>query len=176
MPHLTVRQAAERVGISRQTMFRHIKQGRVSATTSHSGEKQIEVTELLRAYGALQPETVKTPTTSDRQRQSHREISTPTTVAYQIELEKLRAQLEIKTVELSLAKERIAELKTREVDFSEEKNRLLTLVEQQSRLLAAPLTTPQIKPNTKQKITKAKSPTKRVEDKKATKSTTVKRK
>ena len=134
-----MRQAAEQVGVSRQTMFRHIKEGRVSATLSHSGEKQIEVTELLRAFGSLQAATVTPTTPSNRSRQSHSDSATPATVAYQIELERLRAQLEIKTAELDLAKERIAELKTREHGSQEEKNRLLTLIEQQSRLLAAPV-------------------------------------
>lgn len=139
MPQLTVRQAAERVGISRQTMFRYIKEGRVSATLSHSGEKQIEISELLRAFGALQPETVTPATPCDSMRQSHRDSETPATVTYQIELERLKAQLELKNAELELAKERIAELKSREHTAAEEKHRLLTLIEQQTRLLAAPV-------------------------------------
>lgn len=138
MPQLTVRQAAERVGVSRQTMFRYIKEGKVSATLSHSGEKQIEVSELLRAFGSLQPETATPATQSNRQRQPQDNNATPMTVAYQIELERLKAQLELKNAELELARERIAELKSREHSSSEEKNRLLTLIEQQTRLLEAP--------------------------------------
>lgn len=138
MAQLTVRQAAERVGISRQTMFRYIKEGRVSATLSHSGEKQIEISELLRAFGALQPETVATTTNRDNKRQSHNVADTPALVNYQIELERLKAQLELKSAELDLAKERIAELKSREHTAADEKNRLLTLIEQQTRLLTAP--------------------------------------
>lgn len=140
MPQLTVRQAAERVGISRQTMFRHIREGRVSATLSHSGQKQIEITELLRAFGTLQPETVTPATTKDNQIQSQSDRVTPLAVTYQIEIERLKAQLTLKSSELELAKERIAELKQREHDALAEKNRLLTLVEQQTRLLEAPNT------------------------------------
>jgi len=135
-----VRQAAERVGISRQTMFRHIREGRVSATLSHSGQKQIEITELLRAFGTLQPETVTPATTKDNQIQSQSDRVTPLAVTYQIEIERLKAQLTLKSSELELAKERIAELKQREHDALAEKNRLLTLVEQQTRLLEAPNT------------------------------------
>jgi len=126
-------------------MFRYIKEGRVSATLSHSGEKQIEISELLRAFGALQPETVTPATARDSMRQSHRDSETPATVTYQIELERLKAQLELKTSELELAKERIAELKRREHTAGEEKNRLLTLIEQQTRLLVAPVPTPKKK-------------------------------
>ena len=120
-------------------MFRYIKEGRVSATLSHSGEKQIEITELLRAFGALQPETVTRDTARDSLRQSQSDNATPATVTYQIELERLKAQLELKTSELDLAKERISELKSREHESAAEKNRLLTLIEQQSRLLTAPV-------------------------------------
>ena len=140
MPQLTVRQAAERVGISRQTMFRHIREGRVSATLSHSGQKQIEITELLRAFGALQAETVTPATTKDNQIQSQSDRVTPLAVTYQIEIERLKAQLTLKISELELAKERITELKQREHDALAEKSRLLTLVEQQTRLLEAPNT------------------------------------
>ena len=140
MPQLTVRQAAERVGISRQTMFRHIREGRVSATLSHSGQKQIEITELLRAFGALQAETVTPATTKDNPIQSQSDRVTPLAVSYQIEVERLKAQLTLKSSELELAKERITELKQREHDALAEKNRLLTLVEQQTRLLEAPNT------------------------------------
>lgn len=139
---LSVRQAALQAGISRQTLFRYIKEGKISATLSHTGEKQIQVAELMRVFGALQTETVTPITASDRLRQSHRNTETPATVAYQIELERLQAQLEIRTAELALAKERIAELKTREHSSTEEKNRLLTLIEQQSRLLSAPQPAP----------------------------------
>lgn len=134
-----MRQAAEQVGVSRQTMFRHIKEGRVSATLSHSGEKQIEVTELLRAFGALQTATVTLDTPQDRPRQPQRDSFTAATVTYQIEIERLKAQLTLKTSELELAKERITEIKEREHEAVVERNRLLTLIEQQTRLLAAPV-------------------------------------
>jgi len=120
-------------------MFRYIKEGKVSATLSHSGEKQVEITELLRAFGQLQPETVTLETPRDSLRLPPRDRETPVSVTYQIELERLKAQLELKITELDLAKERISELKGREHIATEEKNRLLTLIEQQSRLLTAPI-------------------------------------
>lgn len=148
---LSVKQAADRVGLSRQTMFRHIKDGKISATTNHAGQKQINIAELLRVFGELQPETAIPETVIDRSRQKPRDKETApvttTAVAYQIELVRLQAQLDIKKAELELAKERINELKAREHGAGEEKNRLLTLIEQQSRLLAAP--TPKAAPRKK---------------------------
>ena len=137
MTYLTVRQAAEQVGVSRQTMFRHIKDGRISATVDRDGQKQIDVAELLRVFGAIQSPVATAKTASDRSRLTQKNETAPS-LTYQIELEKLRAQLELKAAELALAKERISELKSRENQVVEEKNRLLTLIEQQSRLLTAP--------------------------------------
>lgn len=105
------------------------------------GQKQIDVSELLRVFGKLQSLNSKPTTTSDRLRLTQKtEKETPN--LYQVELEKLRVQLEFKDAELALAKERISELKSREHQVVEEKNRLLTLIEQQSRLLAAPIQKP----------------------------------
>ena len=118
-------------------MFRHIKDGKVSATVDRDGQKQIDVTELLRVFGELQSPTATVKTANDRSRLTQKTETAPG-LAYQIELEKLRAQLELKAAELALAKERISELKSREHQVVEEKNRLLTLIEQQSRLLTAP--------------------------------------
>lgn len=159
MTQLTVRQAAERVGVSRQTMFRYIQQGRVSSTLRRDGEKQIQVAELLRVFGELQPETVSPTTTGNRLRQSLHDRETTPSVAYQIELERLKAQLELKAAELDMARERISELKTREHDFGIEKNRLLTLIEQQSRLLAPPAKAAAKRPSaTKEKVKTAAAP------------------
>ena len=38
-------------GISRKTLYAHIKQGEVSATVNDQGDKVIDHTELLRVYG-----------------------------------------------------------------------------------------------------------------------------
>lgn len=163
--YLTVRQAAERAGVSRQTMFRHIKDGKVSATVDRDGQKQIDVSELLRVFGELQSSTAtaKTPSNSPRLTQKNETVPGFT---YQIELEKLRAQLELKAAELALAKERISELKSREHQVVEEKNRLLTLIEQQSRLLSAP--TPKTPPRPPSIAKKAEAPKPKVTPKKVT--------
>lgn len=122
-------------------MFRHIKDGRVSATVDRNGQKQIDVAELLRVFGQLQSPAATDGAVGDRSRLTQKN-ETVAGLGYQIELERLRAQLELKAAELAMAKERISELKSREHQVLEEKNRLLTLIEQQSRLLAAPVSKP----------------------------------
>jgi len=138
MAQLTVRQAAEQVGVTRQTMYRCIASGRVSATTAHDGEKQIDSAELLRAFGRLQAPSVTAATRNDRPRQTRAPLDNPMSAAIQVELERLRLQLEFKAAELAMAQQRIDELKQRERDGAAERERLLALLEQSTRLLAAP--------------------------------------
>lgn len=140
MAQMTVRQAAQQVGVSRQTMFRKIADGTVSATIDHQGQKQIDSAELLRVFGALQTPDATPATASDRPRLTRTTGDTALSPAVLVELERLRLQLEFKAAELALAQQRIDELKAREREAMTERDRLLTLLEQSSRLLAAPAT------------------------------------
>lgn len=162
---LTVRDAADKVGVTRQTIFKYIRQGKISATLSRDGKKQIDVSELIRVFGELQQDTGTSSYTNDRRTLSPKPLTTPTTVALQIELERMKSMLEFKQAELVMAKERIAELKDREAQVKErereaieERNRLIGVIEQQGRLLAAPAaiapkaTTPVAKPIAKAKV------------------------
>jgi FtsZ-binding cell division protein ZapB len=146
---LSVREAAYRVGVTRQTLFKYIREGKVSATVGHEGQKQVDVSELLRVFGELQPDTGTDGHSSDRRPLSQAKAATATTTALQVELERMKTELHFKEKELALAKERIDELKARETEAkhreregTEERLRLLGVVEQQNRLLAAPIKTP----------------------------------
>lgn len=139
MAQLTVRQAAQQAGVSRQTMFRKIKEGTVSATIDHQGQKQIDSAELLRVFGALQTPRDNPATGNDRPRLTRATGETAAvSPAVLVELERLRLQLEFKAAELAMAQQRIDELKQREREAMTERDRLLSLLEQSSRLLAAP--------------------------------------
>ena len=149
MTQLTVRDAADKVGVTRQTIFKYIRQGKISATLSRDGKKQIDVSELIRVFGELQQDTGTSSYTNDRRTLSPKPLTTTTTVALQIELERMKSMLEFKQAELVMAKERIAELKDREAQVKErereaieERNRLIGVIEQQGRLLAAPAPAP----------------------------------
>ena len=95
MAQLSVRDAALRAGISRQTMFRYIEQGRISATNNRAGQKQIAVSELLRVFGELQPETV-TETTAATVRDTKRQgpDSLSVTATQQLEIAQLKKNIE----------------------------------------------------------------------------------
>ena len=53
-----ISEAAKMVGKHRKSIYRHIKQGRVSSHTGDDGEKYIDTSELIRVYGKIEtPET-----------------------------------------------------------------------------------------------------------------------
>lgn len=53
MTKLTITEAALLVKKSRKTLYRHIEQGKVSASQNDTGEKVIDTSELIRVYGEL---------------------------------------------------------------------------------------------------------------------------
>ena len=116
-------------------MFAYVKSGRVSATVDpHTGEKRIDISELLRVFGD-RPKTDRSMTIKDDSRQTE---ATPGAVALQIEVATLRAQLDARSAEVSMLKDRVAELKDREHQADQERQKLLALLEQSQRLLVAP--------------------------------------
>src|SRR5687767_616797 len=50
MAHLTLREAADAVGVSKSTLFRAIRNGRLSATRDDDGNYHVDPSELFRVY------------------------------------------------------------------------------------------------------------------------------
>lgn len=132
---LTVSDAALQVGVTRQTIFKAIKSGKLSATQNNRGHMQINVVELLRVYGELQSPDQVAQNKANRVQQSP---ALPASAGLQLELERMKLLIERKDFELEQMRERVAELKTREQQANEERLRVFGLLEQQTRLLAAP--------------------------------------
>lgn len=132
---LTVSEAAQRVGVSRQTIFKAIKQGKLSATLAHEGVKQVDISELLRVYGRLlsPDEVAKNQVYKER-------LSTPevATAQLQLELERAKLQIERRDFELEQLRSRLDEMRERERTATEERLRLFGIIERQSLLLSAP--------------------------------------
>lgn len=152
MTQLSVREAAYRVGVTRQTLFKYIRLGKVSATTRRDGQKQVDISELIRVFGELQVNTVATDDRNDKRTLSSTTSATPAVTILQLDLERMKSQLQFKDAELALARERIDELKARETEAkhreresTEERLRMLGVIEQQNRLLAAPVPTPRVR-------------------------------
>lgn len=149
---LTVSDAALQVGVTRQTIFKAIKSGKLSATQNHRGHMQINVVELLRVYGELQsPDQVA----QNKVNRSLQSPALPASASLQLEIERMKLLIERKDFELEQMRERVSELKTREQQATEERLRVFGLLEQQTRLLAAPAPVAAAKPQTKRPATKA---------------------
>lgn len=55
MPQHTINEAAKLVGRDRKTLYRAIKEGRLTATVDATGQKQVDTSELIRVFGELKP-------------------------------------------------------------------------------------------------------------------------
>lgn len=149
--HFSLSEAAQKAGISRSSIYRLIDEGKLSATTDRRGKKVVELTELLRVFGTIQDETAQNTSQEDKK---HKPVNTSGTVsktgqdtlvsAVQ-ELERMRYQLQLKDMELKLkdkelelVQERLGDLKQVAEQVSQEKNKLLEIIERQTLLLAAP--------------------------------------
>lgn len=133
--YLTVSDAAAHVGVTRQTIFKQIKAGKLSATQNRKGHLQVNVVELMRVHGELQsPEQVA------KNRLNRQQQTTPATAtgALQLELERAKWELEKKDFELEQMRVRVEEMRERERENKDEKQQLLTIIERQTLLLAAP--------------------------------------
>ena len=112
MPVLTMTQAAQQASISRSTLYRAIRAGRVSVVSLPTGGRGIDTSELIRAFGPFQADTKQvTPSGTPSDTAVMRERCT----MLEREIEWLRAEL---------------------ADAKNEKNRLLGLLEQ--RLIETP--------------------------------------
>ena len=122
MTELNISAAARTAGVSRTTIQKAIKAGKLSATTNAVGNRVIDLSELLRVYGPLQPlpQGVAMPTRQQTAGEMGSQVASQT------------ALIEVLHEQLRLALER--EQQTRE-QAREDKARLLTLleIEQQAR-------------------------------------------
>lgn len=114
--------------MSRQTLYRYVKDGRISATVGHDGQKQVDTAELLRVFGTL--ETAATPETApgDSVRQPETGPATAATPAETAENARLEAELAAARTLLDATRTELAAAKERE-------SKLLDIVQSQTRLL-----------------------------------------
>lgn len=101
----SVTEAAKLAGVTRRTIYRYIKQGKLSAAVSDSDTTVIETSELLRVFGALsQPEPEKVSTGS------HDKPATDVTVLLE-EIRDMKSEIEsLKQTQLLM----LEDLKARE--------------------------------------------------------------
>ena len=100
MPLLTIAQAARTIGVARSTIYAHLRSGKLSATRTPTGERQIDTSELARVYGAIGQTT-----------QSNVVSPTPQDIALlQAKIESLEAQNRLLQDEVQASREEKAKL------------------------------------------------------------------
>ena len=62
----TVTEAAKLAGVTRRTIYRYIKQGKLSSVVTDSNTTQIETSELLRVFGSLSQQEAPQVSTGSR--------------------------------------------------------------------------------------------------------------
>ena len=147
MAELTLRQAAGQVGVSRQTVYRMVKEGKLTATTRHDGQKVVDTAELLRAFGRLTPETVarqppvlqpETPPATARpglQAMSAADVSREAAAA---DRAAMQAELQAARAALRKAEEHRAEAREREAKLMELAQSATRLLEHREAAAAPP--------------------------------------
>jgi len=93
MSQVSISEAAKLVGRDRKTLYKDIKSGRLSATLSETGSRQVDTVELIRVYGELRNPTDSRATVVDPQKTT----------------EELRVRLAAAEAELSQMRERLTE-------------------------------------------------------------------
>ena len=140
MAELTLRDAAKQVGVSRATIYRAVKEGRLSATVRpHDGQKVVDTAELLRVFGSLKPrqaETASETALRDRPRQAE---TAPPSLAY-MTAEDRRREVEIAgrealRADLAAARDTIRRLEQQAQEARERELKLMELAASATRLL-----------------------------------------
>ena len=122
MALVTKTQAAQLVGISRPTFYRHISKGKVSVVDNKDGTQSIDTAELLRVYHELKPITDETDATKT---DAHLQSVIPLNVSSDVNIELMEYKIEELT-------KRLAESEARNKDERSEKAKLLSVIEGQS--------------------------------------------
>lgn len=136
MAELTLREAARQVCVSRQSIYRMVKDGRLTATVRHDGQKVVDTSELLRVFGNLSPrQSPETAAPGD----SPRQPATPPIVQAMTADERRReveiADREALRAELQAARERIRDVEGQLTEAKEREAKLMELAQSATRLL-----------------------------------------
>lgn len=148
MPLLSLSEVAQRTNMARSSIYRLIDEGRLSATLDHRGRKCVELTEVLRVFGAIQNETGQEDKTQDasnktiKSPRNQNETDQDTITVLLKELAEARAELQSRSKDfqkdLDFKDRELSVMQTRMNEAIAEKHKFWEHIERQSLLLAAP--------------------------------------
>jgi hypothetical protein len=127
---LNMTQAAKLAGVSRVTIYKHAKAGKISIHTELDGSRTIDVVELERVYGTLHKPEVLTESVSTLQAETSQVM-----LIVQEQMKRLEHELD------RMRQERDAEREAREREREKaerERERLHAIIEKQTLLLPQP--------------------------------------
>jgi regulator of replication initiation timing len=132
---LIVSEAAKQVGKSRNVLYRAIREGRLSVERNSAGIQVIDVSELIRVYGALV--ATERHTVSETGKETHqKQQMIPDNAALYLELGELRGRVQALPrleAQLEAAEARAAAAEARAVDAIALTQRLLVDLQKKSR-------------------------------------------
>lgn len=121
MPLLSLREAADAVGVSKSTLFRAIRAGRLSATRDDDGQFQVDPAELHRVYDPASKERNAAERVEAR---GMAQDATEADTLLRIRNAELEAQISALKQILENEKERAAELKSERDSWKQQAERL----------------------------------------------------
>ena len=123
MAILGLRDAAAAVSVTRQTIYRYTKSGKLSAVTRDDGTQGVDTSELLRVFGKLRDPATVTQGGNRESRDSNGDSL-------------LHGELEALKRALAVAESALAQAAERERGMLEERAKMLDMLDRQTRLLA----------------------------------------
>ena len=130
-----ISEAAKAAGVSRRTLQRHIEQGRVSSRSDEGGNKFIDTSELLRAYGNLITPDDTPPVTPPPSAVTHLDTSGGAR-ALRDQLAQLERQLRAQAEEKERQESKfISQMEAFREESRKREDRLLDLLDRQTLLL-----------------------------------------
>ncbi|CAA6802104.1 MAG: Unknown protein [uncultured Thiotrichaceae bacterium] len=119
MANVSISKAAKLAGVSRSTLYStYINKGAISVSADARGRKFIDTSELLRVFGALQPDTVQDSKPKPPPTKSSQVSDTPDTV----QNPHTRTGSDSVNIELRLVREQLAEAKQQMQAYSDREN------------------------------------------------------
>lgn len=117
--------AAEAAKVTKPTVFRWIKSGKISATKAEDGTYRIEPAELHRYLDSVAKETLPAGTTKQAEPPLREGADTlPEMIALRSEVEKLKALLEMERQRAEDARQRIEDVKAERDRWAQQAERL----------------------------------------------------
>ncbi|MYK92789.1 hypothetical protein F4009_02080 [Candidatus Poribacteria bacterium] len=136
MSQLTLTEAVSVIPVSESTLRRDLKSGKVSFETDAKGRKQIDVSELTRVYGSLNPHPEAEPVPESHQNPSLNGNETPTRpIDVESETPQVVALLSNQITDL---KSQLSKSEAREAQLQSEKSQLLDMLSREQQRYLPP--------------------------------------